>query len=150
MIKLSRMTDYAVSLLTQMVNDGDTVFSASDLAEKTGLSLPTVSKILKHLTKSEIVAASRGAAGGYRLTRPAPAISVASIIEAMDGPIAITDCADNGETDCKIEPLCPMSGNWNKVNQAIRQALENVSLAEMAVPSSPKQHSEEPLLAAGE
>lgn len=131
MIKLSRLTDYAVTLLTQMVSEGKGVWSASDLADKTGLPLPTVSKILKHLTKSDVIAAQRGSMGGYRLSRPAQEIPVIAIIEAMDGPIAITNCADGGDHSCRVESICPMNGSWNKVNQAIRKALESVSLAEM-------------------
>lgn len=136
MIKLSRLTDYAVTLLTQMVSEDQGVWSASDLAEKTHLSLPTTSKILKKLTKSGIISAQRGASGGYHLNMSAAAITVASIIEAMDGPIALTDCAEGGDHSCKVERTCPMSGNWDKINRAVKRALEEVSLASMAIPKS--------------
>src|SRR4029077_20314694 len=109
-----------VTLLTQMVSEEKVVWAASDLAEKTSLPLPTVSKILKHLAKSDIITAQRGAAGGYKLAQPAAGITIAAIVEAMDGPIAITDCAEGGDQDCRIQTICPMSGNWNKVNYAIR------------------------------
>jgi FeS assembly SUF system regulator len=132
MIRLGRLTDYAVTLLTQMVSEDGRVWAAPDLADKTGLPVPTVSKILKQLTKSEIVTAQRGASGGYRLARPSPAISVADIVEAMDGPIALTDCSDGSDHSCRVESVCPMSGGWNKINQAVRRALEDVSLADMA------------------
>lgn len=138
MIKLSRLTDYAVTLLTQMVNEGQALWSASDLAEKTGLSCATTSKILKQLAKNGIIAAQRGAMGGYHLSRTASTISVANIIEAMDGPIALTDCAEGGEQNCRVEKLCPMSGNWDRINRAVKNALEEVSLADMAVPSPHK------------
>jgi len=135
MIKLSRMTDYAVTLLTQMVSGcPDThavAVTAPCLAEKTGLPLPTVSKILKLLAKAKILEAQRGATGGYRLSHGAGELSVARIIEAMDGPIALTECADGGNHHCNVEQICPMSGNWNKVNLAVRTALEAVSLADM-------------------
>jgi FeS assembly SUF system regulator len=104
------------------------------LAEKTALSVPTTSKILKQLTKSGIISAQRGATGGYHLNRDASSISIAAVIEAMDGPIAITDCAEGGDHSCKVERTCPMSGNWDKINRAVRRALEEVSLADMAVP----------------
>lgn len=136
MIKLNRLTDYAVTLLTQIVGRKDGVWAASDLAEKTGLPLPTVSKVLKQLTRAGILQAQRGPAGGYHLARPPGSISVASIVEAMDGPIAITKCADGGAHDCGIERICPMSGNWNRVNLAVKRALENVSLADMAHPAA--------------
>jgi DNA-binding IscR family transcriptional regulator len=137
MIKLSRMTDYAVTLLTQMVSGcqdtamgaaAPAVSTAPCLAEKTGLPLPTVSKILKYLTKAKILEA-------HRLSQQAGEISIASIIEAMDGPIALTECADGGNHACNVEKICPMSGNWNKVNIAVKHALETVSLADMAASS---------------
>jgi FeS assembly SUF system regulator len=133
MIKLGRLTDYAVTLLTQMVREETGNWSASGLAERTGLPLPTVSKILKQLAKSEIIQAQRGANGGYRLMRPAAAISVTAIVEAMDGPIALTECTEGGEHNCSVEPICPMRGNWDKVNRAVRDALAAVSLADMLV-----------------
>lgn len=134
MIKLGRLTDYAVTLLTQMVGKDAGLWVASDLAGKTGLPLPTVSKVLKQLAKSNIVETKRGATGGYKLGKPAAAISIAAIVEAMDGPIALTECTDTGEHTCGVESICPMSGHWNKLNRAIKHALEEVSLADMMVP----------------
>lgn len=134
MIKLGRLTDYAVTLLTQMIGGNARIWAASDLAERTGLPLPTVSKVLKQLAKSSIVETRRGAAGGYRLAKPAAVITIAAIVEAMDGPIALTECTDNGDHTCGVESICPMSGHWNKLNRAIRRALEDVSLADMLAP----------------
>jgi FeS assembly SUF system regulator len=133
MIRLSRLTDYAVTLLSHMGKDEkQNLWTAPDLASLSGLQLPTVSKILKLLAKSGLITAQRGAAGGYRLSRERNQISVAAIIEAMDGPIAITDCAEgSAHNGCKIESLCPMSNGWNKVNRAIRKALEDVTLDDM-------------------
>ncbi len=132
MIKLSRLTDHAVTLLTQMVSGTNEVWAAPDLAEKTGFPLPTVSKVLKLLAKAKIIEATRGASGGYRLHASAAAISIAAIIEAVDGPIALTECADGGTHTCNIEKICSMSGKWNKVNFAVRHVLETISLADMA------------------
>jgi len=134
MIRLSRLTDYAVALLSHMGKEGEEgLWAASDLAEKSELPMPTVAKVLKNLAKSGLITAHRGAAGGYRLARRTTEISVADIIEAMDGPIAITDCSDgSAHDDCKIKGVCPLSAGWNKVNAAIRKALEDVSLAEMS------------------
>lgn len=134
MIKLSRLTDYAIVLLTQMALQGKGVHSASILADKTFLPLPTVSKVLKQLTKAGVLSAQRGAAGGYVLARDPSEISVAALIEAMDGPIAITDCAAVGDDAecCSLEATCPVRANWTKVNTAIRAAVESVSLADMA------------------
>jgi len=135
MIKLGRLTDYAVTLLTQMISGKAGVWAASDLAEKTGLPMPTVSKILKQLAKAGVVRAQRGASGGYRLALAPSDLSVAAIVEAMDGPIALTECTESGDHGCSVEPICPMRGNWDKVNRAVRQALATVSLADMVTPA---------------
>jgi FeS assembly SUF system regulator len=133
MIKLNRLTDYAIVLLAQMALEGKGVCAASTLSEKTFLPLPTVSKVLKQLTKAGVLTAQRGAAGGYALGQEPGAISVAVLIEAMDGPITITDCAASGEEEdcCNVQATCPVRGNWNKVNTAVRAALEAVTLADM-------------------
>ncbi len=133
MIRLSRLTDYAVALLSYMGKEGKLeLWAASDLAEQSGLPAPTVAKILKLLAKNGVITAHRGATGGYRLARPITDISIAAIIEAMDGPIAITDCAEgSAHQGCKIESICPMSDGWNKVNRAVRKTLEDMSLSEM-------------------
>ena len=133
MIKLNRLTDYAVALLAQMACKGKSLWSASDLAERTGFPQPTVSKILKKLTKSGVVIAHRGAMGGYRLGGAPHEITFASIVEAMDGPIAITDCAQNDDSHlCSAEAVCPMQGRWAVVNRAIRKALSDVTLRDVA------------------
>ena len=143
MIRLSRLTDYAVALLSYMDKPGKgELWAASDIAETSGLPMPTVAKVLKTLAKSGIIVAHRGASGGYKLARPASKISVAEIIEAMDGPIAITDCSEGSQhSECKIESICPMSDGWNKVNRAMRKALEDVSLAEMNAPPAPRPNT---------
>ncbi|MBV8061827.1 MAG: SUF system Fe-S cluster assembly regulator [Alphaproteobacteria bacterium] len=135
MIRLSRLTDYAVVLLGQMVRHPAQLLAASDLVEQTGLPMPTVSKIMKQLARTGLVSAQRGAAGGYKLARPAGEISIATLIEAIDGPIAITDCAEGAEHDCQMKKSCPMMANWNRVNIEIRRALERISLEDMAGPS---------------
>ncbi len=140
MFRLGRLTDYAVALLTHMAGGDKFVWAASDLADKTGLPLPTVSKILKQLAKSGVLTAQRGAAGGYRLARAPTDISIVMIVEAMDGPLAITDCADHRDRKtCLIRTICPMTDGWTKINAAIRAALESVSLADMAgkLPDAP-------------
>jgi FeS assembly SUF system regulator len=135
MLRLGRLTDYAITLLSHMGTEKDgSLWAASGLAEKSGLPLPTAAKILKLLAKGGLISAQRGATGGYKLARRASEISIAEIIEAMDGPIAITDCSSgSAHENCKIQLLCPMSNGWNKVNVALRDALKGVSLAEMFV-----------------
>jgi FeS assembly SUF system regulator len=149
MIKLSRLTDYAIVLLTQMALEGKGVHAATTLAEKTFLPLPTVSKVLKQLTKAGILQAQRGAAGGYMLGAEPSAISMTALIEALDGPIAITDCAGTGEDEnvCSVQGTCPVRGNWDKVNEAIRSALEAVTLADMTVKKDRSEASAHPAVA---
>ncbi len=135
------MTDYAFALLTRMVGGDKGVWSAAELSDVTGLPLPTVAKILKKLTKCHIISARRGAAGGYSLAQQARDLSIADIIEAIDGPIAITDCAGSGDRTCHVGSLCSMTAGWNVVNRAIRHALQKVSLADMAAPNRMMEHA---------
>ncbi len=132
MVRLSKLTDYAVVLLTQMVRRDGKIATTAILAEITGLPHPTVSKVLKRLTKTGLLVAQRGATGGYALARSAEDISVADIVIALDGPIALTDCTEDSHQSCQMERNCPINGHWNRVNLAIRDALQSVTLAEMA------------------
>lgn len=134
MVRLSKLTDYAVVLLVQIVRREGLVSTASQLAADTGLPHPTVSKVLKILAKGGILHAQRGAMGGYLLSRPPQDINVADVITAMDGPISITDCANGKAPPCEMVRNCPVTGHWAKVNAAILGALENVTLQTMAEP----------------
>lgn len=142
MVRLSKLTDYAVVLLAQMVRRDGKIATTSSLCEITGLAHPTVSKVLKRLTKTGLLIAHRGATGGYELARPADEISVADVVTALDGPIALTDCAQGSGQSCTMEKNCPINGQWNRVNRAIRDALQSVTLAEMAsdIQSEMKHH----------
>ena len=135
MVRLARMTDYAVVILCQMAREGgDSVFNASSLAEATKLPLPSVSKLLKLMTQKGILRAQRGASGGYGLARPAESISARDIVLALEGPVVLTACVEGGEGGCGFEQSCPMRGHWDPVNTAISDALRKVTLAEMASP----------------
>lgn len=129
MIRLSRFADYAVVILGHMAGQNAVRLSASDLAVRCNLPEPTVAKILKSLARAKVLTSTRGVNGGYGLARSADRITVADIITAMDGPISITDCADN--SSCVLEGHCAMHGRWGKVNVAIRTALEGVTLADL-------------------
>ena len=133
MFRLNRLTDYAVVVMTQMTRRPDEVHTAPQIATDTGIPLPTVAKLLNALARESLVESHRGAAGGYALGRPAEEVSVAQIIQAMEGPIALTACVDGAPGHCESQSLCPMRGNWDKVNRAIRSALEGVTLADMAM-----------------
>ena len=147
MFKLNRLTDYAVVVMSQMSRSPDELWTAPHIAQDTGVPLPTVAKLLNALAHSELITSHRGAAGGYTLNRPAQAISVAEIIQALEGPIALTACVDGASGGCDVESFCPMRGNWDKVNRAIHGALSRVSLAEMApghdafVAAAPESHA---------
>jgi len=133
MFRLNRLTDYAVVVMSQMALRGGETRSAQQISEDTGVPLPTVAKLLNLLGRAKLVASQRGAAGGYTLSAEPEEISVAQIIQALEGPIALTACVDGATDTCDAESFCPMRGNWNKVNGAIREALTSVTLADMMV-----------------
>ncbi len=131
MLRISRMTDYAVVVLVQL-GRGPEVQTASGIAAATGVPEPTVAKLLKALATAGLAASLRGARGGYRLTRPLDAISIAEVIAALEGPIALTACVEGSAVTCGQVECCPMGGRWSEVNAALRGALEGISLAAMA------------------
>jgi FeS assembly SUF system regulator len=133
MIRLSRLADYAVVITSYMAARPSRVFSAFELAEGTGLPAPTVSKILTALSRAKVAKSLRGVKGGYQLARAPDAITAADIVAAMDGPIALTLCLEH-DGACEVESLCPSRSGWRRVNDAIRRALDSVTLAEMATP----------------
>lgn len=122
-------------VLADMARQGDALMSAASIAEQTQISEPTVAKVLKMLSRGGIVQSVRGAAGGYRLARSAGAITVVEIIEAIEGPIALTACVDGLEPDCALGACCGVRGRWDSVNQTLRSALEGVMLADMMRPT---------------
>ncbi|WP_298284717.1 SUF system Fe-S cluster assembly regulator [Acidocella sp.] len=137
MLKLSRLTDYAVAALVRL-SAAEGVETSPGIAAAIGVPEPTVAKVLKLLAGSGLVCSTRGARGGYRLARPLPEIAVSEIIVAIDGPIALTSCVDGTTGSCDSQSLCPVAGRWGPVNDAIRAALDNISLADMAVAALPQ------------
>ncbi len=136
MLRISRMTDYGTMILVHLAGqDEATHCAASDVAAATHVALPTTQKLLKVLARAGLVAATRGAEGGYRLARPPAAISAAEIVDALEGPVAITECSTQ-DSQCELESLCVVSDAWQQINQAILGALEDVSLADLQRPSS--------------
>lgn len=134
MIRITRETDYGIVLLTSMARDIHSPCSAATLAKQHRMPGPMVSKILKALTRAGLLTSQRGAQGGYTLTRAPEAISAADIIDAIEGPIAITPCSDEVLHACVYESHCAVSGHWHRINQAIREALENITLLDMSRP----------------
>jgi FeS assembly SUF system regulator len=135
MLRINRLTDYGIVLMARMAADPlDRTHNARDLAEATRLPLPMVSKVLKALARGGMLASLRGSRGGYRLARAAEIISVAEIIAALQGPIAITECTGEDGDVCGIESTCPCRGIWHRVNDSIRAALEGIRLSEFGRP----------------
>lgn len=133
MLKLSKMTDYATVILSEMAKDTVRVHVALDVAQATGIALPTVSKILKILTRAGVLTSVRGAKGGYSLAREPERITVATVISALEGPIALTECSVSHK-GCDQASGCRIQGNWHLINQKIALALESVTLADMILP----------------
>lgn len=131
MIKISKLTDYAVVILAEMVARGDSLQTASDLSEKTGLPEPTAAKVLKLLARGDLIASARGMNGGYKLCREPSDITMAAVIAALEGPVTLTSCVEGSGECCSHAQGCSMKGKWNPVNEAMQRALENVSLAQM-------------------
>ena len=136
MLRISKMTDYAIMVMVELHASRGEVISAVALSEQSGLELPTVSKVMKLLVKADLVESYRGANGGYCMERKALDISVAEIIAAIEGPIAMTECSVEDGL-CAQEAICCLRGNWQRISVAIAKAMASVSLAEMAQPVKP-------------
>jgi len=135
MIRLGKMTDYGIVLLSYFADSPqDTVFNARELAQESRLPVPTVSKILKTLSRGGLLSSQRGVSGGYRLARSPRDISIAQVITMLEGPIAMTECSSRSPSPCEIEPSCPIRGNWRKINDAVHQALDELTLSDMNRP----------------
>lgn len=131
MLRISKLTDYGTIVLASLVDTTEAVCSSADIALRTGLAPPTVSKLLKLLARAELVTSTRGANGGYRLARPATKISAADIVDALEGPLSITECSA-AVSNCEHEDSCNTGGAWQRINLAIREALGDVSLIDLA------------------
>jgi FeS assembly SUF system regulator len=136
MIRITKQTDYGIVLLTYLAAQPERHVNAPELAAETQLPVPMVSKILKLLVREGLLISHRGVKGGYSLGRLPEEITMAEIITALEGPIAITECIEVS-SDCSHERLCPVRSNWQRINDAVRGALEQVTLAEMTTPLTP-------------
>jgi len=137
-MRLSSLADYAVVLMSAasrhcgaaLLAEGK--LNASTLSQETGVPLPTTQKLVSRLSSAGLIESTRGIGGGIRLARPPASISLADIVEAVEGPLAITCCTIEGNHDCALEDNCTVKLHWGAVNQAIRKALDDVSLASLA------------------
>jgi FeS assembly SUF system regulator len=132
-MRLSSLADYAVVMLSAAArHTEDARLTATLLAEETGVPLPTAQKLMGRLAVAGLLSSARGTGGGFRLSRPPSSISLADIIEAVEGPIAMTACVEMGRHDCGLEGSCRVQPHWSAVNNAVKGALDGVSLASLA------------------
>ena len=134
-MRLSNLADYAVVLLAAAVRDDGARLTAAGLAERTRVPVATAQKLIGKLAAAGLLVSTRGAGGGFRLARAASAISLAEIVEAVEGPIALTTCVDHGRDDCALDHHCQVKPHWGAVNEALRGALASVSLQSLASPT---------------
>jgi FeS assembly SUF system regulator len=135
MMRLSRLADFAVVLMTHVAQHHERVHAASEAAAATQLPAPTVAKVLARLCRGGLLISIRGVKGGYQLARPAAEISVGAIVNAFDGPVALTQCIKLGPGGCEVEAVCPSRVGLHRINVAVHKALNDVSLADIATPA---------------
>lgn len=132
-MRLSSLADYAVVMMSAMARHcGGTLTNAAMLAAETGIPAPTVQKLVSRLSSAGLLKSVRGAGGGFRLARPAAAITLVEIVEAIEGPIAMTACVETGRHDCGLEGHCAVQPHWPVVNEAVRGALAGIPLTSLA------------------
>ncbi|MFT4255506.1 MAG: SUF system Fe-S cluster assembly regulator [Pseudoxanthomonas sp.] len=146
MLRVTKLTDYATVVLTVLAARPGDVLSASDLAEQAGLEATTVSKLLKPLAQTGLVEGLRGVHGGYRLNRPADEISLIEIVEAMEGPLAMTECSQ-ADSHCGIAHHCGARANWRLINDVVADALRGVTLQQMLHPPTADAPRRRPIAA---
>jgi len=132
MLRISKLTDYGTVILAALASQPEKArLTAGDVAERTRIGLPTVSKLLKSLQRGGLVTSTRGSSGGYQLARPATQITAAAILDALEGRLALTECSGQ-HSNCGIESTCGVGHAWQHVNHAIRRSLEDISLSQLA------------------
>lgn len=136
MLRISRLTDYGTVVLAYLARETGRVCSAAEVAQATGIAQPTVRKLLKSLCRAGLVNSTRGANGGYQLSRPPRDISAASVIDALDGPVSITECSAS-DSRCDYASNCHVGSSWQRINVAIRRALDDISLVDLLRANSP-------------
>lgn len=136
MLRLSKLTDYGTVVLAHMARQPEAVHTAADIAAATRIAVPTVSKLLKAFARARLLKSFRGARGGYSLARPAAAITAVDIIDAIEGPVAITQCSLD-HSHCGIESVCGIGHNWQRISTLIRDALSTVTLEQLIRPALP-------------
>ena len=139
MLRLSKLTDYGTVAMAHFARHPDRIHAAAELAAAIGVAMPTASKILKMLARADLLRSVRGARGGYVLSRPPRDISIADVIDAIEGPIGVTECSAIPGL-CAQESWCAIRGNWQRINRVIHGALDQMTLAELAQPAFKPVH----------
>ncbi|NDU85099.1 MAG: SUF system Fe-S cluster assembly regulator [Ferrovum sp.] len=136
MIRIGKLTDYGILILTHMAQDGERLFTAHEVSHAVGVPLPTTTKLLKTLVKGQLLESHRGTKGGYLLARNPEMISMVDVVTALEGPVGLTDCGTSQQPgECRRSVSCAIKTNWQRINQAVHDALAQVTLAEMRLPA---------------
>ncbi len=135
-LRISKLTDYGTVVLAELAANEGQVCSAAEVASATGVALPTVSKLFKSRARAGLVNSTRGANGGYELARGPHEISAADVIDALEGPVSITECSSS-DSHCDFESVCTVGGAWQRINKSIRLALGDISLEDLARSNRP-------------
>jgi FeS assembly SUF system regulator len=131
MLRIGKLTDYATLILATLATDRTRLLTAGALSERTHIAAPTVAKLLKQMHRTGLVNSTRGTHGGYQLARDPGQISAAAILDALEGPFALTECSA-GSGHCGIEHTCSVGRTWQRISVAIRRSLNEVTLAQLA------------------
>lgn len=130
MLRISKLADYSTVVMSYLAREPDRMHNARDIMEHTHIALPTISKILKILAKSGLLRSHRGMNGGYTLVIPPDQISIAQILAAMEGNLALTECSGQ-HSHCSIEPICHIRSNWRSISHVVQESLKRITLADM-------------------
>ena len=131
MIRINKLTDYGIVVMTEIASmDSSKVHTAKEISQRSNIPLPTVTRLLKTLSNKGLLVSQRGNQGGYALAQSSSTISIASIIESIEGPIALTECSTN-ECACSYESNCNVEVPWQKINKTVKSALQEIKLNEM-------------------
>jgi len=148
-MRLSRLADFAVVAMTHVAQHQEQIHTAAEVTLATQLPAPTVAKVLARLCREGLLSSIRGVKGGYRLARPSATISVGTIVSVFDGPVALTQCLRSGLSRCEVEAVCPSRVGLHRINAAVLKALDDVSLADIAVPAPESRTANRPAASRG-
>ena len=138
MLRITKMTDYAVLILANLALHDNKLLTAKEIACETHISLPTTQKILKKLNRKNLVISKQGASGGYSLDPETKKLSVATLLEKLDGDLSITQCSSNDD-QCEVEDFCNIGNAWQMINQRVQWALNDITLGDLIHPTRIEQ-----------